>query len=123
MPPQEIFDTVATHLFTQGRRAFDGVGCVYRTPEGLSCAVGCLIPDDLYAPEMEGHGVTFLLDEFTELPDWFSENLGLLAELQNTHDHDLCWKSTSAMHRALTRVAREYGLSPAILDRLSFSDR
>lgn len=42
---QEIFDTVARHLHKQGVQALDasGNGCLYRTPAGLRCAVGCLI--------------------------------------------------------------------------------
>lgn len=30
--------------------------CLYRTPDGHACAVGCLISDDDYTPELEGLG-------------------------------------------------------------------
>lgn len=36
--------------------------CLYRTPEGNKCAVGCLIPDEVYTPDMEGVGIDSLLD-------------------------------------------------------------
>lgn len=62
--PQEIFDTVARHLLTQNKRATNGdspmdnaaTWCRYRTPDGLRCAGGCLIPDDRYEEAFEGLG-------------------------------------------------------------------
>jgi len=52
---QEMFNTVSEHLLTQGEKAFDVAGtCVYRGAKGMSCAVGCLIPDSLYEPLMDG---------------------------------------------------------------------
>jgi hypothetical protein len=44
------------HLATQKARAWseDNGTCGYRTETGLMCAVGCLIPDELYDPEIEG---------------------------------------------------------------------
>lgn len=47
-PVRAIFDRVKTHLLTQNRRAASDAGCRYRTGEGLSCAVGCLIADEHY---------------------------------------------------------------------------
>lgn len=50
---QEIFDKVATHLLTQGCRSVDENGrCMYRMGS-LRCAVGCLIEDPYYRPELE----------------------------------------------------------------------
>ena len=38
-----LIEKVAHHLADQGRRAIDpGRGCLYKTPDGLMCAVGCL---------------------------------------------------------------------------------
>ena len=46
MNRQEVFDKVAIHLLTQNAKALNSGGlCVYKTPNGLRCAVGCLIPD------------------------------------------------------------------------------
>lgn len=54
---QQIFEQVVTHLLTQKIRAISAGGnCVYRA--GTSkCAVGCLIPDDIYDPLIEGRTV------------------------------------------------------------------
>lgn len=65
MNAQEIFDTVASHLLQQGRKAVSVLGsCRYRITAPadvvLKCAIGCLIPDELYNPEMEGPGVSNL---------------------------------------------------------------
>lgn len=56
---QQIFDKVVNHLRTQGRAAHapNGTGCMYRNDEGLSCAVGCLIPDSHYRPEFDDPGL------------------------------------------------------------------
>lgn len=54
---QEVFDFVVTHLLTQNERATEGNGCGYRVKKEdrvLMCAAGCLIPDDVYTPKMEG---------------------------------------------------------------------
>lgn len=55
MKLQEIYDRVAEHLLTQQKRSIGELGaCVYRSPEGLKCAVGCLISDEAYSPKIEG---------------------------------------------------------------------
>jgi hypothetical protein len=52
---QQVFDQVVKHLLKQGKRAYqEGKGCRYRTDDGLKCAVGCLLPDAAYTPDMEG---------------------------------------------------------------------
>ena len=75
MNEQETFDNVALHLLKQGKKAvgsYDGSSysetvCKYRSKDGLKCAVGCLIPDEMYDPLMEGHGVDHLLHEFYDV--------------------------------------------------------
>jgi hypothetical protein len=54
MTAQEIFDKVTTHLLTQMKQSREaGIGCKYRGPDGLMCALGCLIEDSEYSPDME----------------------------------------------------------------------
>lgn len=52
---QDIFDRALAHLRAQGKPALNGDGpdCLYRTPEGLKCAIGGLIPDMRYHPGLE----------------------------------------------------------------------
>ena len=60
MTDLEIFDFVAAHLIRQGKQSRCGSAgdlyntCMYHGPHGTSCAVGCLIKDELYDPAMEG---------------------------------------------------------------------
>jgi len=53
---QEIFDKIVTHLRTQNEKSVDdgGYSCVYLSPNGLKCAVGCLISKDAYDAKIEG---------------------------------------------------------------------
>lgn len=53
MNNQEIYTKVRNHLLHQGRQAKEAGMCKYRTDEGLTCAVGCLIPESMYNPEIE----------------------------------------------------------------------
>lgn len=109
---QETFDKVAKHLLTQGQKAMVGVQCCYRAGE-LQCAVGCLIPDELYDPVMEEMPVVYnsvlkpVLIQLGYLPERDdSTELSLLMSLQNVHDSVTvdCWRD------ALERVARDFQL-------------
>jgi hypothetical protein len=92
MTRQEVFNKVATHLLTQNRKSMIGhtVGrgkCRYRTPNGLSCAVGCLIPDELYTGNIEGCDVNRIFLSFPALSEYLGEdNRRLLKALQTVHD-------------------------------------
>ena len=55
---QEIFNTVVRHLHAQGKPSIVKGICRYRGPDNTRCAIGALIPDEFYTPEMEGKGVT-----------------------------------------------------------------
>lgn len=55
-----IFEAVAKHLIMQNAKAMaraDGqpIKLMYRTPEGLSDSIGCLIAPSRYDPLMEGY--------------------------------------------------------------------
>jgi hypothetical protein len=129
MESQEIFDIVATHLFAQGERSMVdkatgySVVCAYRGVEGRSCAVGCLIPDDLYSTDMEGGGITEEFIKRFKLPAYFAENRRLLLNLQSVHDTKSPWVSTYTMQETLRTVARSFELDSSIIDNLSFKDR
>lgn len=124
MEAQEIFDTVATHLLKQGRRAVNPdipERCHYRGANGTACAVGVLIPDEVYDPMMEGRTVVGLLShpEF-KIPRWMWNNEQLLIELQNVHDVEHNWKGSAIMKGALSKVAKESSLTSEVLEELAF---
>lgn len=98
MEAQTLFDTVAKHLLDQGRRAMaaNASNCAYRSEDGCKCAVGVLIPDDVYDKSMEGMGIARLVDILDELemPQALAQfiktelepHLPLLMSLQSVHD-------------------------------------
>lgn len=58
---QQAFDQMVTHMRTQKGIALNDRGfCMYRSPEGLKCAVGALVPDDQYKPNFEGSSASSL---------------------------------------------------------------
>jgi hypothetical protein len=124
---QSVFETVARHLFAQGKRAFLPMdGCLYRTPTGNSCAVGCLIPDDMYSEDMEGKSVGQLLGRQVgglngELHDFFEGvDWGLLQDLQQLHDNESNWENSAVLSERLFAVAKEYDLKVAFMDGFYF---
>lgn len=126
---QEIFNKVMTHLFAQGEPAKNKRDeCAYRGLNGKQCAVGCLIPDELYNKKMEGQSVTEVFYRFPNVRDYLGkDNIFLLTALQDLHDKDYgfigVWKSTEEMRKAARVIAEDYDLDASILDTLSFADR
>lgn len=144
MNNQEIFDKVATHLLTQGVPArTETLGCRYRTPRGgLKCAIGALIPDEMYDERLESQAVSdaYIPDDGDYEQALFdgtycqSAHLGvilktigidledkrtcnLLDELQCLHDDD---EIEPGNHRKVWReklagIANRFKLDPAVL--------
>jgi len=88
---QELYDQIVHHLRVQGCKSqmSNGDLCMYRNPEGLSCAIGCLIPPEEYDPKMEDKGIDGLIDSFLlskELYDEFNNSYELLYRMQRIHD-------------------------------------
>jgi hypothetical protein len=102
MTPREVFDRVKAHLLAQGKKAANGPGegCQYRTRGGLKCAVGCLIPDDVYDPTFEGVTMRNLSQYARPLGPTMRfravlqqlgllEHAALLRDLQSLHDQQM----------------------------------
>lgn len=87
----DLFRRVTKHLLTQKQRSTSGVACRYRTTalDGrvLKCAVGALIPDECYTPEMEGKSVFYLRKDHAEALPWTPELDEFAGELQRLHDN------------------------------------
>lgn len=117
MTPQEIFDKVATHLFTQRTRAVNGLNdCQYRTETGAKCAVGCLIPDELYDPVIESFAVHSSVIRPTLTRIGVDEHVDLLAELQGIHDSRVSWTGgPDRLAEKLAALAHDFGLSIDVL--------
>jgi len=109
MTYQEMFDKVCAHLLTQNKKAMDYEGiCRYRSDDGTKCAIGCLIPDDLYEKELEGKGVReLILSEFKFSSYLQQFDLKFLIALQATHD---C-TSPSKWYTELEKIAIRFNLN------------
>lgn len=132
MNKQEIFNKVATHLLTQGKKAWDQEEqqCAYFVEAtGDTCAIGCLIPKKLYDSDIEGGGIECLSTEYASRYPHIAEkqnklyrilnkagirniSFKLLEDLQKVHDRDepFDWPV------ALITVAEKYGLHHGVVD-------
>lgn len=90
---QTAFDTALNGIRAQGKPSLsaDPVDnyCLYRAPDGSKCAIGHLIPDDKYSPDMEMGGIYQRIHEIcpiigVETADW--RTIDFLSELQKAHD-------------------------------------
>lgn len=117
---QQMFDAVARHLLTQNQKCHDaeGVHCAYRGPNGLKCAIGALIPDDVYTSEMEGFTASALRSKLdADLGDrlpWPKKLDGFAGLLQKVHDEGLPeqWRDR------LRSLATVHKLDTAVLDEV-----
>lgn len=130
MKAQEIFDTVAKHLFEQGHQAVNAAFgmCAYRSPNGSKCAVGILIPDADYDPMIEDNDVFTALEILapnSQVCADLREHEDFLTELQEAHDWDDSWGTTETMRDALRHAANAANgaVDTSILETLSFKDR
>ncbi len=89
--PKEAWEQMRAHFNRKGARlAHSGSTCLYRVGKKADaktrCAVGCLIPDDQYDPEMDdGYSVYALVrNDLLIVKD--ERTLALLAVAQNAHD-------------------------------------
>ena len=89
----ELFEKVSSHLLAQGRRSFaEGRGCLYRNDaDGTKCAVGCLIPDEHYSPNIEesclsNEAVQTIVEKSLGISSLSFTAGRLLRDLQKLHD-------------------------------------
>ena len=137
--PQEVFDFVVGKLFEQGGKSLmDGNNdliCMYRGEGDRRCALGWLIPDSEYVPDMEKR----VLDAYTgQLSNFDSattlsvksfrvtHNVHLIRALQMAHDesptnHDGSWTEGQRFDclivPQLRRIASSFNLDSSIIDR------
>ncbi len=109
---QEAFDFVLYTLLRQGQRSVaTGTSvCQYRNPIGLKCAVGHMIPDDQYNPELEGRTTSseMVMDaidhQFVDVNKW------LLHDMQRAHDDTAYGHFKSDFIYNMKRTATNFNL-------------
>ena len=123
MTRQEAYDKMKAHLLSQMKRSTGEMGeasaysCAYRGKNGLKCAIGALIPDELYDITMEGKVIEDLLDpsENPVFAQKLQEHLGEVADSPNFLQsfqtiHDVF--SPERWEDGLKKCAKRYGLNP-----------
>lgn len=91
----QISEKIRDHLIKQKAKSENNNGsCKYRNVNGKMCAVGCLIPDSVYTPELEGKAmgreeiITAVGLSLKMKLD--VDTLALLRAWQNYHDSTYC---------------------------------
>lgn len=119
MNRQELFDKAVQGIRDQGclsKTEFGG--CYYRHPDNpaVRCAVGHLIPDEIYVPDMDqgSYGSAFdfsFTSRFSQLPASLVAEQDFLLSLQSAHDdsHDV----SDFLSKAKT-LADRYHLNPTV---------
>jgi hypothetical protein len=115
MNKQEVFDKVVNHMLTQNAKAQDDLGtCMYRGNEGRMCAVGCLITDEAYSPDIEKNAadteevLQALRNSGIDIDPWSPSNADsqFLYEIQQIHDYT----NVDVWEKALVQFAEKNSL-------------
>ena len=111
---QATFDKVVNHLRRQGCKSEGSYtnpmtgqvtsGCVYRGPNNLMCAAGCLIPNEDYTPKMEGQPAN--VREVKEVLEKNGHNVELAQKFQNIHDR----RQVQEWETQIEQLAQEFNL-------------
>jgi len=107
---QSAFDTMVNHLLKQGEksRAYDRSTCLYRNPDGLKCAIGAILPDDLYVSSMENKLAQSLMHDYPTIGQlWENLSINLLAKMQYIHDN----RAVSEWYDEFKAIADDFNLS------------
>jgi len=80
---EEVFEYIRHHLLTQMQKSKSDRGaCFYRNEQGLKCAAGCLIPDDMYNPDFEyRRWSSLVIQKFVP-----ADHKQLILAMQHIHD-------------------------------------
>lgn len=112
-----VFNHVMRGFAAQGwRRSLSKTGaCRYRGEGGCKCAIGHLIPDSRYSPDIEGNGISERV--ISSLFSWvdpgsvrlrvWQDNMKWLDALQSAHDNAV---SDVALRPVMVEFAHDHGL-------------
>jgi hypothetical protein len=115
MNHQEIFNKVLDALRKQGHASINKNGsCMYRAENGDRCAVGHLISDEAYSPELEGRRASTSPVQSalasSGVPTDF-DTIKLLMELQFAHDRSLKEYGMSKFESRMSDIAIRFSLN------------
>lgn len=122
MTNQEAFDRVVRwFLVDDNKPAYNPspteATCMYRGPDGVRCAIGCLVDDDDYDPNWEGFPVSSGLPAAWVRDQGLSE--GFMLRIQDAHDNNAKKELTlfrAGMAGSLRKLASKYLMSTDVLE-------
>lgn len=114
---KEIYERVSAHLLTQQAVSEDENGtCRLHGDNGRQCAIGSLIHDEVYRPEIEGVGISYyqntcdgaLLQALyaSDVNVYDETIIELLTELEEVHDN----AQVDEWPALLTMIGRRHAL-------------
>ncbi len=121
---QDIYNYVAQAIIKQGKPAMmNSAICAYRAPDGCKCAIGHLIPDDMYHSGLENKRAWTVVGPMIapavviKLPgvtpdETLNERLTFFNLLQNAHDEADRTNFLHDFRNRMIRVARRFHLTP-----------
>ncbi|WP_233866755.1 hypothetical protein [Paraburkholderia adhaesiva] len=122
---QGVFNFVAEQLLHQNARAMapGTAKCMYRAPDGRRCAIGWLMPDEVYRSRLEYIGVNELASELLtstnpehfRFAEFLLRHMWLLRELQGLHDAH----TPDAWPVRLRMIAAEHRLDTFVIDHMA----
>jgi len=116
---QEIFDRVASHLWTQNERSIDpetgGFRYQTRLPDGriLKDPIGALITD--YSEDLEFLSEIEMVRHYSDFVHLTEEQRQLILALQAVHHDYRCWEDKDELRSYLMMIASSQGLSVRVL--------
>jgi hypothetical protein len=91
----KVLKSIRKQKYIQSSDDSKGI-CAYRSPNGLRCAAGHLLPNSLYRKEMEGKNIASLRGSYPKIAEYFKNvDSYLLSDLQRAHDFSLGCKGNS----------------------------
>lgn len=108
---QEVFDLVTGHLLRQNAKSQnEDEWCLYRGPNGLKCAAGFLLKDDVDFRHIESNNWS----EVIKILGITEHHEILIWHLQRIHDDYDCedWKE------CLSQIAKSFDLNTKILEKV-----
>lgn len=112
MTKQEIFDKVWKFFIVEKhKKSMFKETCLYRSRHSR-CAVGCLIPDELYSKDMETLPISELMKGIHPLSVLLGgrANVNLLQRLQAAHDASSRYTFYAQLKFELKDIARDFKL-------------
>lgn len=123
---QQAFEKAITGILTQGRISFSEPSCKYRGEDGDKCAIGWLIPDEIYDKKMEECGTLTRTYPILKKTLNIVDDLKFYQKLQKLHDnfyaknlkHNYNFSFRKLFAESAKKLANDFKLKTEFIDDL-----